>query len=100
MVRHLVFFGLDASLLPQDPSAHLQQIKKALEQLPNEIPSLISMEVFPNQNPNESVGFILQAEVEDYQGLQEYAQHPAHVAIVKQLIAPYKTMRGCVDYTL
>ena len=30
--------------------------------------------------------------------VKTYAIHPAHVAVAKELIGPYKADRACVDY--
>ncbi len=100
MIRHLVTFALDGFASPEEAQVHLQHIKIALEALPKTIPALKTMMVFPNENPAESVGFLLEAHLETWEDLPLYAQHPDHINIVKELIAPYKIGRACVDFVV
>ena len=97
MIRHLVSFSLNSGTIPAPATEHLALIKDRLEALPSSIPELVSMEVEVNQNPDEEPAFILDAVTESYTDLAAYAAHPDHVAIVKELIAPYKTARVCID---
>lgn len=100
MVRHLVTFTLEGFASSDAAQTHLQQIKVALEALPASIPALKAMRVHPNENPDEAVGFILEADLETWQDLPLYAEHPAHQSVVKELIAPYKKGRVCVDFEI
>ena len=97
MIRHLVSFSLNPETIPAPAQDHLTQIKEQLEALPEQIPQLVSLEVDINRNPAEAPAFILNAVTQNYQDLAAYAAHPAHVAVVKALIAPYKTARVCID---
>jgi hypothetical protein len=36
---------------------------------------------------------------EDEAGLAEYAAHPEHVAVAKNLIVPFVSSRTCLDFT-
>ena len=100
MLLHTVAFSLNPETLPTSAREHLSLIKQRLEALTAAIPQLIGMEVVVNENGDEVPAFLLRATVASYQDLQTYATHPAHVAVVKELIAPYKTARVCVDYEL
>lgn len=100
MIRHLVTFTLEGFASPDVAQAHLQQIKVALEALPAIIPALKAMHVYPNENPAEAVGFILEADLDSWQDLPLYAEHPDHQKAVKELIAPYKKGRACVDFQI
>lgn len=97
MIKHIVLFGLDDTM-PGNKKAHLTEIKKRLEALTQEIDALKGMQVKFNVNPAEKYDFMLIADVEDMDALGVYAGHPSHVSIVKELIAPYKVSRACVDY--
>lgn len=98
-IKHIVIFTLRLAGSDQEKKDHLKKIKEALEALPDQIPDLLSMRVAINENPKEATGFILETITRDYEGLASYAKHPAHVAIVEELIAPYKETRSCVDFT-
>ncbi len=97
MIKHIVFFKFKAS---QDKEAQMQKIKTELEQLPAIIAELKELHVGRNINPAEQWDLSLEAIVEDMQALKAYAIHPAHQTIVKNLIAPIKEDRACIDYTL
>ena len=98
MVRHFVTFTLEGFDSPTAAQSHLQKIKVALEALPARIHALKAMRVYPNENPAEAVGFILEADLDTWQDLPLYAEHPEHQSVVKELIAPYKKGRACVDF--
>lgn len=98
MIKHIVFFRLAAMSSESEKKAHLVKIKQALEVLPEVIDSLAQMEVVFNVNPAEPYDFALIALVPDMAALADYANHPAHQQVVKELIVPYKEARACVDY--
>lgn len=100
MIRHCVIFTLQLPGSAEEQQAHLKKIESLLEDLPEQILELESMEVFFNCNPSEESTFMLQADVEDLEALSAYATHPAHVQIVNDLIEPYKVGRTCIDYKL
>ncbi len=98
MIKHIVLFGLSAMSSPEEKKQHLLELKRRLENLPTTISELKSLRVELNVNPAEAHDFALIAEVTDMEALTVYAGHPDHVAIVKEMIAPYKQSRACVDY--
>lgn len=98
MIRHIVIFTLDGFNSREEGEKQLLVIKKALEALPPMIPVLEAMQVSINTNPNEELGFMLDASLPSWESIELYAQHPAHVAVVKEHIAPYKKSRSCVDF--
>ena len=69
MIRHCVIFTLQLPGSAEEQQAHLQKIEHLLENLPEQILELESMEVFFNCNPNEESTFMLQADVEDLEAL-------------------------------
>ncbi len=95
MIKHIVLFKLKE--MPEK-QVHLQDLKNELEKLTTIIPELKELKVGLNANPAESWDFCLEAVVADLEALDVYAKHPAHQAIVKSYIAPYKEERACVDY--
>lgn len=97
MLKHIVFFKFKAS---GDKEARMLQIKEELEKLPALINELEEIRVGININPAETWDLSLEAIVEDQDALDAYAKHPAHQAIVRELIASIKEDRACVDYHL
>ena len=74
----------------------MNAIKAELEKLPATIKELKEIHVGININPAEHWDLSL----EDMAALNTYAMHPAHQAIVKNMIAPIKEERACIDYIL
>lgn len=100
MLKHVVLFSLIDFETPQKRQAQLQKIKTELEALPALIPSLSTLEVFINENADESYDFMLEAIVPSLQELPAYANHPEHVRVATEYIKPYAKARACVDYTI
>ncbi len=98
MIRHIVSFTVGGFSSQEEGVRQLSIIKEALENLPSLIPCLNSMKVTVNTNPKEELGFMLDASLPSWESIEEYAQHPAHLAVVKEAIAPYKKGRICIDF--
>lgn len=98
MVRHIVMFKLKEFATPAEKTAQMIEIKKGLESLINIIDVLRSIRVDFNCNPAETWDLILTTELDSLQDVNTYAIHPAHVAVSKELIGPFKADRACVDY--
>lgn len=97
MIKHIVFFKFKSS---PDKICQMNAIKAELEKLPVTIIELKEIHVGININPAEHWDLCLEAIVEDMAALNTYAMHPAHQAIVKNMITPIKEDRACIDYTL
>ena len=95
MVKHIVTFKLTGTDAERRHVA--EQIKAALEALPEQIDVLRSIEVGINENPAESWDVVLTAVVDTMADVEVYAKHPAHVAAAG-LLAGHKADRACVDY--
>lgn len=98
MIRHIVLFKLKDFESDAAKKACMQEIKHALEGLLGKIDVLRAIRVDFNCNLEESWDIILTTEFDSLQDLNTYATHPEHVAVSKQLIAPVKVDRACVDY--
>ena len=95
MVKHIVFFKFKAT---EDKAERMSAIKRELEKLPAVISELKEIKVGININPAEEWDLSLEVLVNDMESLASYANHPAHQRIVKEMIAPIKEGRACVDY--
>ena len=98
MIKHIVMFRLIEFNTPAEKQAKLVEIKQALEALKDEIKELHSIQVDFNCNPAEVYDFILTTELNSLADVSIYANHPAHQAVAKNIIAPVKADRACVDF--
>jgi hypothetical protein len=98
MVRHIVMFKLKEFASPDEKQAKMREIKNALESLIHAIDILRFIQVDFNINPSETWDLILTSELDSVEDVRTYAGHPAHVAVSKNLIAPVKADRACIDY--
>lgn len=97
MVKHVVTFQFSGT--PAQRLAVAEKFRNALIALPEQIDELKSIEVGINENPSEQWDLVLVAEAETLSDVAIYSAHPAHQAAVA-LIAPYKSGRACVDFTI
>lgn len=95
MVKHIVCFQFTGT--PEERVAVARSFKTALDELPEKIDVLKSIEVGINQNPDETWDLVLTAIVEKMDDVSVYAKHPAHMAAAA-LIKGHKGARACVDY--
>ncbi len=94
MIRHVVVLTID----PTAPTA-AAGIVEALRELPEVIPQLRSYEVGLDLGlapTNATVAVI--AEFDDVAGFEAYRDHPAHVAVIEELIAPVLVSRAAVQH--
>lgn len=83
---------------PDEKLRKMSEIKTKLEALPPRIPELKAIRVDFNVNLKETWDLALTADVNNLEDLEKYANHPDHVFIIQNIIAPVKTDRACVDY--
>lgn len=98
MIKHIVLFKLKTFNDEAEKKEKMNEIKNSLEALIQIIPELKKIEVGLNMNPAEQWDTALITEFETIKDLEIYANHPDHVAISKNIIAPIKKGRACVDF--
>ena len=94
MVDHLVFFAVREEASPEE----VEDLLSSLRALKDEVPSTVDLSVgedFSGRSGAYTHGLF--ARFEDAAGLQEYVQHPAHLAVVEKLNAT-TTGRIVADY--
>jgi len=91
-------FKLTEFTSQEEKQAKMLEIKTHLEELINVIECLKFIQVDFNINPSEKWDLILTTELPTLEDVKIYSNHPAHVAVSKELIAPVKADRACVDY--
>ncbi|MDR1500015.1 MAG: Dabb family protein [Tannerellaceae bacterium] len=100
MIRHIVMFKLKELASPEEKQAIMSEIKEGLELLVHRIDVVRSIHVGLNINPSESWDIVLTADFDSLEDLSVYVDHPLHVEISTNLIAPVKADRACVDFYL
>lgn len=96
MIQHIVLFKLKPFQNESEKAAKLQEIKLALELLPEVISELKLLEVRINVNPSEEYDISLVTEFECMNDLKTYANHPEHLAVAA-IIREVMERRACVD---
>lgn len=97
MIKHIVMFRLSDELSERELMDIITQAKSDLEALVPQIEVLRDLKVYTNINPKEEYHFSLIADLDRFEDVETYAQHPAHVKIVTDLIKPNLAKRACVD---
>jgi hypothetical protein len=94
MVDHLVFFAVREEASQKE----VEDLVSSIQGLSEEVPSTVDLSVGEDFS-GRSGGYThaLCARFEDAAGLQEYMEHPAHLAVVEKLDAT-TTGRIVVDY--
>jgi len=94
MVDHLVFFAVKEEATPEE----VEDLLSSIRGLKDEVPATVDLSVGEDFT-GRSGGYshALFARFEDASGLQEYMQHPAHLAVVEKL-GNVTTGRIVVDY--
>ncbi|MDH6303812.1 plasmid stabilization system protein ParE [Parabacteroides sp. PF5-5] len=98
MIRHIVMFKLKEFATQAEKQTKIEEIKTRLEALKGRIDILLHISVDFNVNPAETWDLILTTEFKSLEDLAVYANHPEHVEVTKNCIAPVKADRACVDY--
>jgi acetoacetate decarboxylase len=94
MVDHLVFFAVRDEASPED----VEDLLSSILGLKDEVPATVDLSVgedFTGRSGGYTHAMFVR--FEDAAGLQEYMQHPAHLAVVEKL-GNVTTGRIVVDY--
>ena len=100
MVKHIVLFKFNDFSSEAETKEKLNEITDALLNLLDKVEALNSIEIGINENPNEQFDLSLTSTHDSMDKLKEYATHPDHVQVSKELIRPILASRSCVDYSL
>lgn len=94
MLVHIVMFQFKE----ENKEVNLERVKEMLEALPSQIDTLRSMEVGIDISRSErSFDLVLVSTFDNEEGLNVYAPHPAHQAVVS-VIKEVTTLSKVVDY--
>lgn len=94
MLKHVVMWKLK----PENRAANAQQMKQMLEAMAGKVSGLRSIEVGVNGIPGAGTcDVVLYSVFDDKQALNEYNEHPDHLAI-KDFVKNIRETRYQVDY--
>lgn len=94
MFRHVVLFKLVDGL----PADRVDAMAAALRELPATVPTLRAYHVGPAVSGTHD--FAVVADFDDEAGWRAYDEHPDHVRVREELIAPFVAGRAVVRYVL
>jgi hypothetical protein len=95
MLRHTVLLTLST----EPASETTRTIIEALRKLPAQIPSIREYEVGTDLGLNEGNATIaVVARFDDEKGYVEYRDHPAHRAVIDELISPVRQGRSAIQF--
>lgn len=97
MIQHVVLL----TFVPGTTDDQRQAVVDRLRALPSTIPQIVSYHVGPDlglADGNASLGIV--AQFADERGWATYRDHPDHVAVINELIAPIKASRTAVQFEI
>ena len=98
MIKHIVMWKLKESALGNDRSTNARLVKEKLEALAKKIPGLLKIEVGVDfSHTDSSSDVVLYTEFASRETLDDYQEHPEHVA-VNTFIMAVRSERRLADY--
>ncbi|MCB0976018.1 MAG: Dabb family protein [Acidimicrobiales bacterium] len=94
-IRHIVVMKFREGTTPDA----VQALADALRGLPAVIPEIVDYRVGPDLGlADDSWDFAVSADFDDVDGFRTYREHPDHLAIIRDLIAPHVESRHSVQF--
>ena len=101
MVKHIILWKLRSELSKEQKKEVALAIKAGLEGLKGQVPGLLDIRVqATGQLPSSNADIMLDSTLESPEALQNYAVHPAHVAVANGIVRPNTELRTCLDFEL
>ena len=99
MVKHIILWKLRSELSEEQKREAALAIKAGLEGLKGQVPGLLDIHVqATGQLPSSNADIMLDSTLKSPEALQNYAVHPAHVAVANGIVRPNTEVRTCLDY--
>ena len=99
MVKHIILWKLRSELSKEQKKEVALTIKAGLEGLKGQVPGLLDIRVqATGQLPSSNADIMLDSTLESPEALQNYAVHPAHVAVANGIVRPNTELRTCLDF--
>ena len=100
MVRHVIVWTIKDEYSKEEKEQIKKGIKEGLEGLKGIIPGLLEIKVKTEPLPGSSGDAMLDSTFEDFDALNNYKGHPAHVAVATGKVRPFMKIRSSFDYTV
>lgn len=98
MIKHIVLWKMKESALGHDKTANALLLKEKLEALNGRIKGLLKLEVgIDYSRTDSSADVVLYGEFASREALEDYQDHPEHVAL-KGFITSVRSERRLADY--
>lgn len=99
MIKHIVMWNLRGESAQQKALA-IEQLRGAFESLRGKIPGLLHVEIgVDSSEVDYACDVVLYSEFESQQALDDYAVHPEHLRVKREL-GDLRIARHQVDYTV
>ena len=98
MIKHIVFFNLNAEYSTEQKQKAVKEIIEALARLPKKIKEIKSYEVFTNIDKGKGSDIGLIGIFENQDDLNKYRQHTEHLKAV-EIINKHKSGGTFIDYS-
>ncbi len=99
MVKHIILWKLRSELSKEQKKEVALAIKAGLEGLKGQVPGLLDIRVqVTGQLASSNADIMLDSTLESPEALQNYAVHPAHVAVANGIVRPNTELRTCLDF--
>ena len=98
MVKHVILWTLKDEFSKEQKEDIKKDIKEGLEGLKAKMPGIVDIQVNINGLASSNADLMLDSTFESEEALQNYAVHPAHVAVADSKVRPYTKLRSCLDY--
>jgi hypothetical protein len=100
MIKHIVMWQLKEQAEGGDKAGNLARMKQMLESCAGLVPGMLKFEVAVAAPELEATyDIVLYSEFASRQALDDYQDHPDHVAI-KPFIGAVRQARQCMDYEI
>ena len=86
-IRHCVVFRFVEGTTPEQ----VDEVTRRLRELPDLIPHLRDYQAGPDVGGGDNWDFAVTGEFDSLETFQAYVDHPAHRAVVDEVIAPIRT---------
>lgn len=97
MIRHIVMWKLKDFGQAEIKALNASRLKDELYHLKNEIVQIKALKVGINLNPVNEYDIVLECEFDNFEDLDIYQNHPAHLKVV-EFVKTVRDLRAAVDY--
>lgn len=98
MVRHVIVWTIKDEYSEEEKEQIKKGVKEGLEGLKGIIPGLLEIKVNTEPLPGSSGDAMLDSVFEDFDALNNYKDHPAHVAVATGKVRPFMKIRSSFDF--